>query len=190
MLKHAFKEWAVICYCLAKGKQAIILRKGGIEEPGGDFHLEHKRFWLYPTYVHEKPDGLKEEGVALLESVKLHKPPEGNVRLSHLAEVEGVYHVHDLMAALKLESLHYWSPSTVESRFTYRHPGLMVMAVRVYEAAHSVDLHETAAFHGCKSWVELEKPLSTDGAKTVLDDVTFQKLMRTLDIILQPTAHA
>ena len=39
MLQHAFKEWAVICYCLAKGKQAIILRKGGLAEPGGESKL-------------------------------------------------------------------------------------------------------------------------------------------------------
>jgi len=190
MLKHAFKEWAVICHCLAHGTQSIILRKGGIAEPGGDFHLEHKRFWLYPTYVHEKRDGLKEEGVALLERVELLKPPAGTVRLSHFAEVEGVYQVHDLMAALKLESLHYWSPATVESRFAYRHPGLMVLAVRVFQAAHAVDVHETPAYQGCKSWVELEKPLPTEGAKPVLDDAAFKKLMRTLDLILQPTAHA
>jgi hypothetical protein len=190
MLQHAFKEWAVICYCLAQGKQAIILRKGGIAEPGGDFHLEHKRFWLYPTYVHEKRDGLKEEGLALLERVQVQRPPAGTVRLSHFAEVAGVYEVRDLMAALKLESLHYWSPSTVAARFAYRHPGLMVLPVRIYQAAHAVDLPETPTYHGCKSWVELERPLSTEGAKPILDDFTFQNLMRTLDLILQPSALA
>lgn len=190
MLQHAFKEWAVICYCLAKGKQAIILRKGGIAEPGGDFHLEHKRFWLYPTYVHEKRDGLKEEGIALLGRAELERPPAGIVRLSHFVEVAGVYHVSDLIAALKLESLHYWSPSTVEARFAYRRPGLMVLPVRVYEAAEAVELPETPAYHGCKSWVELDYPLSTEGAKPVLDDAAFQNLMRTLDILLQPTALA
>ena len=30
MLRHAFKEWAVICKALAEGRQALILRKGGI----------------------------------------------------------------------------------------------------------------------------------------------------------------
>src|ERR1700730_10321653 len=134
MLQHAFKEWAVICHCLAQGRQAIILRKGGIAEPGGDFHLEHKRFWLYPTYAHEKREGLKEEGVALLERAELQRPPAGIVRLSHFAEVAGVYHVRDLLAGLKLESLHYWSPSTGEARFAYRTPGLMVLPVRVHEA--------------------------------------------------------
>ncbi|HYV35699.1 MAG TPA: DUF1802 family protein, partial [Gemmataceae bacterium] len=45
MLKHAFKEWAAICKALAEGRQGLILRKGGIAEPGGDFQIEHTRFW-------------------------------------------------------------------------------------------------------------------------------------------------
>ena len=39
MLKDAFKEWAVICRALAEGRQALILRKGGIAEAGGDFRV-------------------------------------------------------------------------------------------------------------------------------------------------------
>ena len=38
----AFKEWAVICRALAQGRQRLILRKGGIEEPGGQFELAHR----------------------------------------------------------------------------------------------------------------------------------------------------
>jgi hypothetical protein len=190
MLQHAFKEWAVICYCLAKGKQAIILRKGGLAEPGGDFKLEQTRFWLYPTYLHENRTGVKDEALPLLERVELQKPPAGKVRLSHYAEVGGVYHVRDLISALKLEALHYWSEATVEARFNYRYPGLMVLPVRVFEAPHVVELAETPAYQGCKSWVELQEPLSTEGAKPVLDDAAFADVMRKLDIILQPTAFA
>ena len=40
LLKHAFKEWAVICKALATGRQLLILRKGGIDEPGGDFGFD------------------------------------------------------------------------------------------------------------------------------------------------------
>src|SRR5205823_6044048 len=61
MLKHAFKEWAVICRALAEGRQSLILRKGGIAEPGGEFALEQKHFWLFPTYVHQQQTGIKPE---------------------------------------------------------------------------------------------------------------------------------
>jgi hypothetical protein len=190
MLQHAFKEWAVICYCLAKGKQAVILRKGGLAEPGGEFKLEHTRFWLYPTYLHENRDGVKDEALLLLERVELQNPLPGKVRLSHFAEVGGVYHVRDLISALKLEALHYWSEATVEARFNYRSPGLMVLPVRVFEVPNVVELAETPIYQGCKSWVELDPPLPTEGAKPVLDDAAFQEVMRKLDIILEPTAFA
>ena len=66
MLQHAFKEWAVICKALAEGRQAIILRKGGIAEEGETFRLEHKQFWLFPTYLHQQETGIKPEAHALL----------------------------------------------------------------------------------------------------------------------------
>ncbi len=40
----AFKEWSYIVTALGKGKQSIILRKGGISEENGDFELKGKEF--------------------------------------------------------------------------------------------------------------------------------------------------
>src|SRR5947209_17814194 len=120
MLKDAFKEWAVICKALAEGKQAIILRKGGIAESGGAFRVEHTRFWLFPTYAHQQRAGITPEAVPLLEQVEAERPdrtggvsPPSMVRLSHFAEVHGVYHVQDPVGALRLAGLHCWSQETV-----------------------------------------------------------------------------
>ena len=96
-LRHAFKEWAVIGEALAEGKQALILRKGGVAEQGGDFAVEHTRFWLFPTYLHEKPEALKPEALPLLQAVEADRPPAGKLRLSHFAEVGGAYHVRDIV---------------------------------------------------------------------------------------------
>jgi hypothetical protein len=190
MLQHAFKEWAVICRALAQGRQALILRKGGIAETTGDFRLEHTRFWLYPTYVHQQRDGIKPEALDLLEQVEAERPPHGVVRLSHFAEVTGVYHVHDLAAALLLDELHLWSGATVKARFAYRRPGLYVLPVRVYRAAQIVELAETSYYTGCKSWVELERELPTDGAVSVLDEEHLNQLLWKLNDLLKPTALA
>src|SRR5947209_3948644 len=103
MLKQAFKEWAVICRALAEGRQALLLRKGGIEDPGGRFRLEHERFWLFPTYVHQQRAGIKPEAVPLLEQAEAERPPSGIVRLSHFVEVAGIYHVHNLAGALAVD---------------------------------------------------------------------------------------
>jgi hypothetical protein len=191
MLEHAFKEWAAICKALAGGQQALILRKGGIAEADGDFRLEHTRFWLFPTWTHQQQaGGLRPEGLPLLEQAEAERPPAGVVRLSHFAEVTGVYHVHDLVSALVLAHLHFWSEETVRKRFAYRQPGLFVMPVRVYRAAQVTEFPDSAYYQGCRSWVELERALPTDGAVPVLTEQAMDDLHRSLDLLLNPTALA
>jgi hypothetical protein len=189
-LRHAFKEWAVICRALADGWQALILRKGGIAESDGVFRVEHTRFWLYPTYVHQQKDGITPAMVSLLEQVEAERSPQDIVRLTHFAEVAGIYHVHDLVGAWRLEGLHGWSQETVRARFEYRGPGLYVLPVRVYRASQVFKLPETANYAGCRSWVELDRELSTEGATPVLSDKAFDDVLRTLDRLLEPTAFA
>jgi hypothetical protein len=187
-LRHAFKEWAVICRALAEGQQAIILRKGGIAENQGNFEVEQRRFWLYPTFVHQQHGGVVEEAFPLMERAIASRPPVQMVRLSHFAEVHGIFHLHDIVGALKLEGLHLWSRETVQTRFFYREPGMHVLAVRVYRAAEVVNIPETAEFAGCRSWVDLGRQLSTEGAEPVLEERTFANVLHELERRLEPMA--
>jgi hypothetical protein len=189
-LGHAFKEWAVICRALAEGRQAIILRKGGIAEEGGEFRVEHTRFWLFPTYVHQQRAGITPEAVPLLEQAEAERPPAGVVRLSHFVEAQGVYHVPDPVGALRLAGLHCWSQETVQTRFLYRTPGLLVLPARVYRAPQVYEIPDTAGYAGCRSWVELDRELPTDGATSVLSDEAFRDVLHALDLLLKPTAWA
>jgi hypothetical protein len=179
-LQHALKEWAVICRALAEGRQALLLRKGGIAEKDGEFKVEQRRFWLYPTFVHQQKDGIVPEAVPLLEQAEADRPPPGIVRLTHFAEATAIYHIDDLAGTLKLAGLHCWSRQTVQARFEYRRPGLFVLAVRVHRAAQVFELPETAAYAGCRSWVELDRALSTEAATPVLEDEAFAAVLRTL----------
>lgn len=189
-LSHAFKEWAVICRALALGKQSIILRKGGIKEDSGEFVIEHKRFWLFPTYTHQQQGGIRDEASPLLREAETVKPSPGRVRLSHWAEVTGIYHVHDVTSALLLTHLHYWSEETVRKRFAYRTPGLYVLAVRAHKAAEANEITDTPEYQGCKSWVELDQAQSTDGSTPVLSDKDYQDVKWNLEMLLNPTALA
>jgi hypothetical protein len=183
-LRHAFKEWAVICRALAEGRQALILRKGGIAEPGGTFRVEQPRFWLYPTYVHQQAEGITAEARPLLEQALAERPPEGMLRLSHFAEVAKVWHLTELAAVEKLAPLHCWSPAAVRARFEYRQPGLFVLAVRVWRVPEIYELPETPAYAGCKSWVELEREVSTAEAAAVLSDGQFAVQLREVEAVL------
>ncbi len=187
-LGSAFKEWAVICRALAEGRQALVLRKGGIAEPGGSFRVEQNRFWLYPTYVHQQEAGIVPEARPLLEEALRDRPAAGVVRLSHFAVSPCVYFVDDLEKALRLEGLHLWSRATVEARFHYCRPGLFVLPVRIYRAGTVHDLPETAEYAGCKSWVDLGCNLDTSGATPVLTEEAFDAVLATLDRLLEPTA--
>jgi hypothetical protein len=188
VLKHAFKEWAVICAALAQGRQALILRKGGVAESAGEFQVEHTKFWLFPTYVHQQQTGIKPEAAALLNQVEHEKPPKGTIRFSHLAMVAGVYHLRGMVGALLLREFHLWSDETIQARFAYRSPGLYVLLVRVYRAPQLLEVPDTARYAGCRSWVELENDLPTEGAVPVLSDEAFGTLIKRLDVLLHPTA--
>jgi hypothetical protein len=190
MLKHALKEWAVICRALAEGRQSLILRKGGLAEPEGEFQIPEKRFWLYPTYVHQQRSGIKPEAHSLLEQAEAEKPAPGTIRLSHFAEVAGVYHLHDMVGAYLLSPFHIYSEEIVHSRFTYRSPGLYVLLLRVFRAPQVYEFQESERYAGCRSWVELDRELPTEGATAVLDENAFDQLAKDIDHLLRPTAFA
>ncbi|MFO0863072.1 MAG: DUF1802 family protein [Gemmataceae bacterium] len=181
MLQYALKEWAVICRALELGKQSILLRKGGIAE---DFRLEHHRFWLFPTYVHQQRDGISPEGALWLDEAMNDRPPTSVIRISHWAEVTGVWHLRELATALSLSHLHYWSEDTVRKRFEYRTPGLHAWAVRVYRAPSPMNIEDTIGYQGCRSWVTLDQSLPTSGSIPVLEDTADFKASQTLKLLL------
>ena len=56
----ALKEWAVTVRALAEGEQLLTLRKGGIREENKHFELDHERFFLYPTFDHQRNNLVRE----------------------------------------------------------------------------------------------------------------------------------
>ena len=45
---------------LAEGEQLLTLRKGGIREENKHFEIEHDRFFLYPTFDHQRNDCVRQ----------------------------------------------------------------------------------------------------------------------------------
>jgi hypothetical protein len=104
--------------------------------------------------------------------------------------VRGIYRLRDELPALLLSHLHCWSEETIRKRFNYRVPGLFLLAVRVHRAPLIHEIAELPTYAGCRSWVELETPLSTEGSTPVLDDESFRIVNKQLDQLLNPTALA
>jgi hypothetical protein len=52
----ALKEWDVVCEALGSGRQAIVIRKGGIAEGKDGLKFEHEEFVLLPTFFHQQAE--------------------------------------------------------------------------------------------------------------------------------------
>lgn len=178
----AFKEWERVCLALTSGRQSLILRKGGIAEGPGGFTPEHGIFWLYPTAVHQAQQGLKPEAQFGQSRLDEHSVP-----IDGLSIVGRVWRVDRKEALEGIEPLHVWTPATVAARFAYRKPGLWVLAVRMYQLAEPHRVEVTPAYAGCKTWVELDAPLSTAGVRPVLSDNAFHDQMNLISSALGTT---
>ncbi len=181
----AFKEWDGVCSALAHGRQALILRKGGIDEGPGGFAPEYPAFWLYPTRVHQAQQGLKpDEG----SPSTLAGVPEGMVPIDSLASVALVGRVDRKELIPSLDGFHVWTAETVEKRFAYREPGLWVLGVRIYRLAEPVLIEMTPEQAGCKTWVPLGQDIPTRDPVPVLDDGTFDSIMGAIKAALSGPA--
>ncbi|MFG0332052.1 MAG: DUF1802 family protein [Maioricimonas sp. JB049] len=172
--RFALKEWAAVCAALATGRQTMLLRKGGILEETGSFEVAHRQFWLYPTQFHQSADQFIEQARPLLKIVGASEPAPGQLRLTHLAVVEDVYHLDDAALLPELVDWHVLAPHVLEQRFNYREPGLCVVTVRVYERKTPYELAESPEFAGCKSWVDLGTDLPADDLTPVLVEDAFR----------------
>lgn len=188
MPRFAFKEWAVVCRALAEGRQALILRKGGIAEDGDIFRPDHDRFWLFPTYLHQRSESLKPAAAEGLAAVEAARPPAEVVRLTHYVEVPTAFRAARLEQVLELDRLHVWSEVTVRQRFDYRRPGLYVLPARVFQATEPVEVRNRPEYDGCKTWVDLEAERPVTGTP-VLADRAFAEVLESIDRAIHPEAR-
>jgi hypothetical protein len=197
----AFKEWAVTVRALAEGEQLITLRKGGIRETEKHFRLEHERFFLYPTFDHQRGDLVREshkpelrraleEGVwsdgeppphALGGDGELEQPDR--VRIRAWAEVAGHFTVTDPRCVDALSPFYVWTTDYAEKRLAWkrRHP-LHVLLLRTYRIPRPVTVKVKDEYGGCQSWIELQRELPFEGTP-VLSDGEFERATEEIETI-------
>ncbi|GGJ74853.1 hypothetical protein GCM10008939_18960 [Deinococcus aquiradiocola] len=131
---------------------AVVVRKGGIMETHAGFEVEHRRFLLYPTFLHQNPVEVRGEFRGLLRA----DPAPGVLVLPALAEVVAVYRVESLERAVQLEPFQVLTAEAIERRFAYRNrPWVHAVLVRVSPLVPPLVLEETPEMLGCVSWVPL-----------------------------------
>jgi hypothetical protein len=177
------KEWAVIIEALLSGRQIILLRKGGISEEGGRFTVDHREFFLYPTYTHQHGEGIKEMEHRFLKLI----PPkaEDYVELRAYVTVAYAGQLTKWEEVAALEPFHIWSAEEIRNRFDRREPDLTVLALRVYRVPRVIPIEDEPRFAGCRSWVTLESSIVTDSPVPVL---TEKKFLEKLSIVRRALA--
>ena len=171
-LNVALKEWASVCNALEEGRQIILLRKGGILEAIGGFKLEHPQFFLFPTYLHQNAQMLKEPERKRLMSLK-EEPAQ--ILLSSAATVTDIIRLRDRAQMDRLDQEHIWTSPLIDMRFNYRPQNpLYLLLLRVYRLAEPITIENTPEYAGCKSWVPLDAAISTAGAQAAIDDSDYE----------------
>jgi hypothetical protein len=161
------KEWAFIVDALGKGKQNIILRKGGIAEDGGEFKIQAKKFLLFPTQFHQTTDLIKPDWLPFLDGNRF-RIDDHTVKVEYFAEVVDSKIVTQIEAVKKLEMYHAWSDSVVEERFNRWDKSVHVMIVQVFKLLEPRDITVKPEYSGCKSWIDIDENIELTG-KLVLN---------------------
>jgi hypothetical protein len=175
--------------CRSLSRNGLTLRKGGIREENKHFELEHERFFLYPTFDHQRNNLVREshhpelrraleEGVwpdeepppkALLQDGGIPQPDR--VRLRAWAEVVDHVTINDRRTLDSLSPYYIWTPDYAEKRLSWkrRHP-LHVLLLRVHRIPRPVTVRVRDEYHGCRSWVEIDRELPFEGTPVMADE--------------------
>ena len=189
----AFREWAVTVRALAEGEQLVTLRKGGLREPGKSFRLAHERFFLYPTFDHQRGDLVREshqpelrraleEGVwsdgeplfqAFASGLPVQQPDR--VRIRAWAEVAGHFTVTDPRCVDALAPFYVWTTDYATRRLGWRrHQPLHVLLLRTFRIPRPVTVKVRDEYAGAQAWIELQRELPFEGTP-VLSDAEFER---------------
>ncbi len=172
---HTLKEWAVTVRALERGDTALVVRKGGIREKA--FAVPKTRFLLLPGYEHQRSELIKPKFRHIMGEMS-DLTDDGPLRFSSFAEVEGAFEISEARDLEALNDHHMWTHEYAGSRFKWRpKKPLTVLVLRTYVLPETVELPYREGYGGCKSWIELEDPVSVEGARPALSDEEFEALI-------------
>lgn len=183
-MRQALKEWAVICRLLEQGWQTLLLRKGGISDQPDGFEVQQRRFWLFPTWLHQQEQGVVPAAFPILERVQRDRPADGLVPIRLVAEVVESRWLDKEADVLRLAPYHFWTEATIRQRFHYRQPGLHLLLVRVFALPEPARIPDLPEYAGCRSWVHLASDLADREARPVLNDAEFERHRRCIEAAL------
>ena len=188
----ALKEWAVTVDALARGRQILLLRKGGIHEEGKDFRVIHPEFLLYPTYEHQREDLLKDENQEQFRRLLAQPHSQEEIHFSHWAKVEELVETSQQEPVDALSPHHIWTKEYAHSRLHWKPMlPLCIMLMRVYRMEQPVTVPFLPEYRGCTSWVDILSNVELGRMEPVVSNEDFQRMVNEIKGCLEmPVAPA
>ena len=181
----ALKEWATVLEAMARGEQLVLIRKGGLIEPGSGFEVVSPSFVFYPTFEHQTVNYLRAPYQRYVEDARQRRAPEGRVRLELFGVAVSSRPSDDPAIVDRLSAFHAYNEAFVHQRLKWQpDQPLTIVIVRVFRLAAPQVLTAIPRYAGCKSWVDLESPVSLEGSRPVLDEAAFQQRTAILTALL------
>lgn len=184
----AYKEWAVTVRALSEGEQLLTVQKGDTDNPDSPPDIEHERFFLFPTFDHQRNDLVREshhseldraleEGVwpdeeppawALLQDGGIPQPDR--VRVRAWAEVTGSIRADAPHALDSLSPFHVWTGDYARKRLGWQSSEpLHVLLLRVHRIPRPVTVKVREEHRGLDRWIEFDRDLPFEGTPVMAD---------------------
>ena len=181
----ALKEWATVLEAMARGEQLVLIRKGGLIEPGSGFEVVSPSFLFYPTFEHQAVQYLRAPFQPYFDEAAAERAPESQVRIGLCGEAVRAISTLDASVIMRLREHHIYNDAFVTQRLKWQpDQPLMVVLVRAYRLSEPMTLAVSPRYAGCKSWVELDAPAPLGALQPVLDDAAFAQRLRALEPLL------
>ena len=191
-LDTALKEWSVAVRALREGRQVILLRKGGILDAGGEFDVQARDVALFPTFLHEEEQAgtLQPCYAAWLDEEQRRRPAGEHVRIDAVARITDILRVTNHDALLRFGSQHIYSEKFIRFRIENEpHKPLYCLFLRAYDLPAPVTIPMEMDYYGCRSWITLARPISTEGAAPAMGDAAYAERVRvTKELLTRPAA--
>ncbi len=181
----ALKEWATVVEALGRGEQLVLIRKGGLIEPGSGFELVANTFVFYPTFEHQAVTYLRPRFQRYFDEASARRAPEGQVRIDLYGVAVSSVRSHDPALIERLREFHVYNEAFLSQRLKWQpEQPLVVVVVRAFRLVTPHQLITAPRYAGCKSWVDLESAIPLEAAQPVLEEAAFQQRARELAPLL------
>ncbi len=170
----ALKEWATVLEAMAKGEQLLLIRKGGLIEPGTGFELTTPVFLFYPTFEHQAVSYLRPPFTGYFDQAAARRAPAGQVRIELIGQAVASLRSTDVSLIDRLAEFHIYNGAFATQRLKWQpETPLAFVAIRVFRVPEPRVLTVHPDYAGCTSWVALKAPEPLSGLVPVLDDAAF-----------------